>query len=54
MDLALDLWVSVNGDQTVLDEDEFEELGLDEKSSAAALKSLQELRDLFYKVPPEI
>ena len=54
VDLALDLWVSANGKQTVLDEDEFEELGLDEELSAAALKGLDELKELFYEVPPKI
>ena len=54
VDLALDLWVSANGDQTVLDEDEFEELGLNEELRAAALKGLEELKELFYKVPPKI
>ncbi len=54
VDLALDLWVSTNGKQTVLDADEFEELGLDEQLSAAALKGLEELKELFYEVPPKI
>ncbi|MEY2819628.1 MAG: hypothetical protein RL275_3091 [Chloroflexota bacterium] len=31
VDLALDLWVSANGEQTVLDEDELEELNLGEE-----------------------
>jgi len=31
VDLALDLWVSANGEQTVLDEDELEELKLGEE-----------------------
>ena len=54
VDLALDLWVSVNGNQTVLDEDEFEKLGLNKELRAAALKGLEELNELFYKVPPKI
>ncbi len=54
VDLALDLWVSVNGDQTVLDEDEFENLGLDEGLSSSALKGLDELKELFYEVPPKL
>ncbi len=54
VDLALDLWVSANGKQIVLDEDEFEELGLDEELSAAALKGLDELKELFYEIPPKI
>ena len=53
VDLALDLWVSADGRQTVLDEDEFAELGLDEKSSAEALKGLDELKRCFEtKKPP--
>jgi len=54
VDLALDLWVSANGEQTVLDEDEFEALGLGEELCALALKGLNELRELFYEVPPKI
>ena len=54
VDLALDLWVSANGKQTVLDEDEFEELALSKELSAAALKGLEELKTLFYQVPPKI
>ena len=54
VDLALDLWVSANGKQTMLDEDEFEELGLDAELRAAALKGLEELKELFYAVPPKI
>src|SRR5262245_12817112 len=40
VDLALDLWVSVNGSQAVLDEDEFENLELSEDLRAGALKGL--------------
>ena len=54
VDLALDLWVSANGKQTMLDEDEFEDLGLDAELRAAALKGLGELKELFYEVPPKI
>ena len=54
VDLALDLWVSVNGNQTVLDEDEFEKLGLNKELRAAALKGLDDLKELFYEVPPKI
>jgi predicted RNA-binding protein associated with RNAse of E/G family len=54
VDLALDLWVSADGKQTVLDEDEFEELTLTKELSAAALKGLEELKTLFYQVPPKI
>jgi len=47
VDLALDLWVSTNGNQTVLDEDEFEALKLSEELRVKALKGLEELRLLF-------
>ena len=54
VDLALDLWVSAEGKQTVLDEDEFEALALSKELTAAALKGLEELKTLFYEVPPNI
>jgi len=47
VDLALDLWVSLDGQQTVLDEEEFEELKLDEKLRSDALKALEDLKKLF-------
>ena len=47
VDLALDLWVSTNGNQTVLDEDEFEGLGLNDALRVGALKGLEELKQLF-------
>jgi protein associated with RNAse G/E len=47
VDLALDLWVSVDGKQTVLDEDEFEELKLNEELKTGALNGLNELKGLF-------
>ncbi len=53
VDLALDLWVSVNGQQTVLDEDEFEELKLEAKERDNALGALSELQRVFKaKRPP--
>ena len=52
VDLALDLWVSVNGKQTVLDEDEFEKLDLNEELSAGALNGLNELKLLFKNNEP--
>ena len=53
IDLALDLWVSTDGKQTVLDEDEFEELNLNEELKAGALNGLDELKHLFKsKNPP--
>jgi len=47
IDLALDLWVSVDGKQTVLDEDEFAKLELDDELSNNALNGLRELKTLF-------
>lgn len=47
VDLALDLWVSVDGTQAVLDEDEFESLNLDAKTSQQALDALLALKKLF-------
>jgi protein associated with RNAse G/E len=53
IDLALDLWVSTDGKQTVLDEDEFEELSLNEELRTGALHGLDELQELFKsKSPP--
>lgn len=53
VDLALDLWVPANGEQTVLDEDEFEALDLGDESRTRALNGLNELRRLFEnKNPP--
>jgi protein associated with RNAse G/E len=54
VDLALDLWVSVNGKQTVLDEVEFSLLNLDAKDRQEALTALAELQHLFQtKRPPD-
>src|SRR6266498_629380 len=52
VDLALDLWVSADGKQTVLDEDEFEKLNLDEELRTAAIHGLDELRKLFLNNKP--
>lgn len=52
VDLALDLWVSTGGEQTVLDEDEFEALGLSEELRMGALKGLEELQQLFLNDKP--
>jgi uncharacterized protein len=54
VDLALDLWVSADGRQTVLDEDEFERLELDEELRAGALNGLKELKTVFLKDKPPI
>lgn len=47
IDLALDLWVSPSGKQTVLDEDEFAALALDEATKLKALGALEELKAIF-------
>ena len=53
VDLALDLWVSIDGRQTVLDEAEFEELNFSDELRAGALQGLTELKLLFKtKNPP--
>lgn len=52
IDLALDLWVSTTGQQTVLDEDEFEALELDEALRDGALKGLDSLKQLFLNGKP--
>jgi uncharacterized protein len=54
IDLALDLWVSVNGTQTVLDEDEFATLPLDDRTRAQALATLRELRQRFETHRPPV
>ena len=48
VDLALDLWVSVSGDQIVLDEDEFEKLDLNEELKIGARRGLKDLKQLFH------
>jgi uncharacterized protein len=52
VDLALDLWVSTDGTQTVLDQDEFEALALNEDLRTGALRGLEELKQLFLKDKP--
>jgi len=53
VDLALDLWVSMDGTQTVLDQDEFEALDLEPGERAHALTALHELESAFNaKRPP--
>ena len=54
VDLALDLWVAVDGTQTVLDEDEFELLGLDEPTRTNALAGLAELKAYFLNKKPPV
>ena len=53
VDLALDLWVSADGRQTVLDEDELEELNLDADLKQKVYNGLRELQLLLKtKNPP--
>lgn len=52
VDLALDLWVSADGRQTVLDEDEFEALHLDREFRTGALQGLQDLQHFFLNNKP--
>jgi protein associated with RNAse G/E len=53
VDLALDLWVSANGTQTVLDEDELEELNLGADLKQKVYDGLRELQVLLKtKNPP--
>ena len=52
VDLALDLWVSTDGKQTVLDPDEFEALELTDELRSAALRGLDDLKNLFLNNKP--
>ena len=53
VDLALDLWVSVDGNQTVLDEDELAELNLNDELRQKVYDAMKELQDFFRtKNPP--
>ncbi len=53
VDLALDLWVAPDGTQTILDEDELEELHLDLELKQKVYTGLQELQQLLKtKTPP--
>jgi len=52
IDLALDLWISTTGKQTVLDEDEFEALDLDDELRRNALRGLEELKEVFLNNKP--
>ena len=49
VDLALDLWVSADGVQTVLDEDELEALSLNDELKQKAYESLKELKEVITK-----
>lgn len=52
VDLALDLWVSPDGKQVVLDEEEFEALQLPDDLRAGALQGLEELQQRFLNDKP--
>ena len=52
VDLALDLWVSTDGKQTVLDQDEFEDLDLNDEFRQAAWQGLEDLKNLFLNNKP--
>ncbi len=54
VDLALDLWVSADGQQAVLDEDDFEALQLDDELRSRALAGLSELQTFFLKDEPPV
>jgi len=54
VDLALDLWVSVKGNQTLLDEEEFNLLNLDTEDRQIVLMAMAELQRVFQtKRPPD-
>jgi hypothetical protein len=52
IDLALDLWVSPEGTQTVLDKSEFNALNLEPTEREEALNALAELQKAFKKRKP--
>jgi uncharacterized protein len=52
VDLELDLWVSPEGVQTVLDEEEFKALNLGRRDREQALGALADLRRLFQTQRP--
>jgi len=54
VDLAIDLWVDPNGAQTVLDEDEFMALPLDETTRARVLSALEKLQLGFENKKPPV
>lgn len=54
IDLALDLWVSTNGRQTVLDEDEFRNLILSDEMISDTLNGLNDLKLLFERKNPPV
>jgi len=53
VDLALDVWMTADGRQTVLDQDEMQALGLDEDRKHKAYAGLHQLQaELKTKTPP--
>lgn len=52
-DLGLDLLVYQDGQQVVLDEEEFSKLPLDQETSTKALTALAELRSRFNRLNPD-
>jgi protein associated with RNAse G/E len=54
VDLALDLWVSANGTQSVLDEGEFEALALGDDLKKSALNGLDDLKQVFLNNKPPL
>lgn len=54
VDLALDLWVTPDGKQTVLDVNEFEALDLDRHTRISALNGLERLQSQIKKKTPPI
>jgi uncharacterized protein len=52
VDLALDLWVAPDGKQTILDEDEFVALSLNDKLKDKALDALSQLQSIFVTGTP--
>jgi protein associated with RNAse G/E len=54
VDLALDLWISADGRQTVLDEDELDELELDDATSRQIYLALEELVEIFKTKRPAV
>ncbi len=52
VDLALDLWIDPAGNQTVLDEDEFEALALDASTRRRARQALEDLQRQFHSIKP--
>jgi len=47
VDLGLDLWVTPDGTQTILDENEFAALDLDKETRSKARAALEELQEIF-------